>query len=155
MVTFTVFFNTLSLLSNNARLLSNNACCTATFRTYSNTSILIGKQIVYQLTLADYQVIIQFEVEHLWLCDVPPASSPNLDQGLDLAMVLKIPSHVLVHPHHHHLCQLQSLVWKCHIGMCQRYNSLLSTLFPSYPTVIFNTASNSTMPNRGITIMLH
>jgi hypothetical protein len=38
-------------------------------RTRSNTSILIGKQIVYQLALADYRVIIQFKVEHLRVCD--------------------------------------------------------------------------------------
>ena len=62
LVTFTVSFNTSSLLSN-------NACCTVTFRTHSNTSILIGKQIVYQLTLADYQVPIQFKVKHMGVCD--------------------------------------------------------------------------------------
>jgi hypothetical protein len=63
MVTFTVFFNTLSLLSN-------NACCTVTFRTCNNSSNLIGKQVVYVLTLADYQVQIKFEVEHMSVCDV-------------------------------------------------------------------------------------
>jgi hypothetical protein len=63
LVTFTVSFNTSSLLSN-------NACCTVTFKTHSNTSILIGKQIVYCLTLADYQVIIQFKVKHFSVCDV-------------------------------------------------------------------------------------
>ncbi len=62
LVTFTEFFNTSSLLSNNACLLINNACCTVTFRTCSNTSILIGKQIVYQILLADYQVTIKFKV---------------------------------------------------------------------------------------------
>jgi hypothetical protein len=31
---------------------------------------LIGKQIVYQLTLADYRVIIQFKIEHLRVFDV-------------------------------------------------------------------------------------
>ncbi len=61
LVTFTVFFNTSSLLSN-------NAYCTVTFRTHSNTSILIGKQIVYWLSLADYQVIIHFKVNHLRVC---------------------------------------------------------------------------------------
>jgi hypothetical protein len=30
---------------------------------------LIGKQIVYQLTIADYQVIIPFKVNHLRVCD--------------------------------------------------------------------------------------
>jgi hypothetical protein len=62
MVTFTAFFNTSSLLSN-------NACCTVTFRTCSNTSSLIGKQVVYGLTLADYQVPIKFEVKHMRVCD--------------------------------------------------------------------------------------
>ncbi len=64
MVTFTVSFNTSSLLSN-------NACCTVTFRTHSNTSSLIGKQVVYGLTLADYQVPIKFKVKHMRVCDAP------------------------------------------------------------------------------------
>jgi hypothetical protein len=63
MVTFTVSFNTSSLLSN-------NPCCTVRFRTLSNTSILIDKQIVIWLTLADYRVIIQFKVKHLRVFDV-------------------------------------------------------------------------------------
>jgi hypothetical protein len=59
---FTVSFNTSSLLSN-------NACCTVTFQTCSNNSSLIGKQVVYGLALADYQVTIKFKVEHLRVCD--------------------------------------------------------------------------------------
>ncbi len=70
MVTFTVFFNTSSLLSNNACMLSYNACWTVTFRTHSSTSMLIGKQIVYWLTLADCPVIIHFKVKQMRVCDV-------------------------------------------------------------------------------------
>jgi hypothetical protein len=65
-----MFFNTSSLLSNNECFLSNNACCTVTFRTRSNTSFFIGKQIIYQLPLADYQVTIKFKVKYLRVCDV-------------------------------------------------------------------------------------
>jgi hypothetical protein len=62
MVTFTAFFNT-------SCLLSNNACCTVTFRTHSNTSSLIGKQVLYGLTLADYRIPNKFKVEHMRVCD--------------------------------------------------------------------------------------
>jgi hypothetical protein len=62
MVTFTVSINTSSLLSN-------KACCTVTFRTCSNTSSLIGGQVVYRLILADYRVPIKFKVKHMRVCD--------------------------------------------------------------------------------------
>ena len=47
----------------------NIACCTVAFASGSNIFVSIGKQIVYRLTLADYQVPIQFKVKHmgLWL----------------------------------------------------------------------------------------
>jgi hypothetical protein len=61
MVTFTVSFNTSSFLSS-------NACCTVSVRTH-NTLSLIGKQVVYGLTLADYQVSIKFKVNHMRVCD--------------------------------------------------------------------------------------
>ncbi len=80
-VLFTVYFNTSSLLSNHACLLSNNACCTVTFRTCSNTSILIGDQIVYQLSLADYRVTFNFEVKHSRVCDVATATAAVSGNG--------------------------------------------------------------------------
>ncbi len=66
----TVSFNTSSLLSN-------NACWTVTFRTCCNTSSLIGKQVVYGLTLSDYQVTIKFKVKHLRVCDDRPVILSN------------------------------------------------------------------------------
>jgi hypothetical protein len=51
---FTVSIKINRLLSNNASKISNNACCIVTFRSGSNTSILICKQLVCFTTLADY-----------------------------------------------------------------------------------------------------
>jgi hypothetical protein len=72
MVSFTASFDISSLLSN-------NACCTVTFRTRSNTSSLIGKQVVYGLTLADNQVPIKFMVKHMRGCDAEAFKAMNAD----------------------------------------------------------------------------
>ncbi len=54
---------------NTTSLCGNITCCTVAFSSGSNISILIGNQIVYHLTLADYWVPIQFKVEHMRVCD--------------------------------------------------------------------------------------
>jgi hypothetical protein len=51
---FTASINTNRLLSNNACSTSNNSCCTVTFSSGSNTSILICKQLVHLTTLVDF-----------------------------------------------------------------------------------------------------
>jgi hypothetical protein len=56
---------------NTSSLLSDNAFCAVTFRTCSNTSSLIGKQVVYGLVLADYPIPLKFKVKHMSVCDAP------------------------------------------------------------------------------------
>jgi hypothetical protein len=51
---------------------------TVTFRTRSNISILIGKQIVHGLTLVDYQVTIKFKVKRLRVCDAGAVMSREM-----------------------------------------------------------------------------
>ncbi len=63
--------NIYNVYFNFSSLLSNNACGTVTFRTCSNTSTLIGTQVVYGSTLAGYQVPIKFKVKHMRVCDAP------------------------------------------------------------------------------------
>jgi hypothetical protein len=58
LVTFTTAISTTSLHGN-------IACCTVAFASGRNISILIGKQIDSQLTLADYRVPIQVWVKHM------------------------------------------------------------------------------------------
>jgi hypothetical protein len=62
-VTFNAGINTTSLHTNNAD-------CTVEFGHCSNITSVICKQIVYELTLADYQVPIKFKASHMRVCDV-------------------------------------------------------------------------------------
>jgi hypothetical protein len=48
----------LRMAINKSRLRANIACCAVAFASFSYIFILIGKQIVYRLTVADYQVPI-------------------------------------------------------------------------------------------------
>ncbi len=54
---------------NSTRLHSNNARYTIAFGCHNNIPILICKQIVYGLTLADYHVPIMFQGKHIKVCD--------------------------------------------------------------------------------------
>jgi hypothetical protein len=64
---------TLTTEINFTSLHGNIACCIVAFASSSNISILIGKQIFFRLTLADYQVPIQFKVKCMRFCDIEPS----------------------------------------------------------------------------------
>jgi hypothetical protein len=63
---------------NTTRLCGNNASCTIAFGCQSNIPFFISKQIVFGLTLADFQVPIMFKGKHIRFCDYLPHSKAIL-----------------------------------------------------------------------------